>query len=127
MARLCHVSAHRAGITATLPPRSKTWRTSVPHPPRMRLPVLLLAALLAAAPSLATPPTTGGAQEPAPSARRWFKGNTHTPTLNSDGDSPPDVVVRWYRENGYQFVVITDHEYLTDVAPLNALLGATGR
>src|SRR5687768_13600159 len=63
----------------------------------------------------------------SPAELRWFKGNTHTHTLNSDGDSPPDVVVRWYRENGYQFVVITDHEYLTDVAPLNALLGATGR
>lgn len=29
---------------------------------------------------------------------RWFKGNTHTHTLNSDGDSTPDEVVRWYRE-----------------------------
>jgi hypothetical protein len=58
---------------------------------------------------------------------RWYKGNTHTHTLNSDGDSPPDVVVRWYRENGWQFVVITDHEYITDVAPLNALFGAAGR
>ena len=63
----------------------------------------------------------------APGDLRWYKGNTHTHTLNSDGDSPPDVAVRWYRENGYQFVVMTDHEFLTDVAPLNALLGATGR
>lgn len=99
----------------------------MPHHPRMRLPVLVAAALLAAAAILATAATTAGAQEPAQPALRWFKGNTHTHTLNSDGDSPPDVVVRWYRENGYQFVVITDHEYLTDVAPLNALLGATGR
>jgi hypothetical protein len=58
---------------------------------------------------------------------RWYKGNTHAHTLNSDGDSPPDVVVRWYRENGWQFVVITDHEHLTDVVPLNALLGAAGK
>jgi hypothetical protein len=35
--------------------------------------------------------------------------------------------VRWYREHGYHFVVVTDHEYLTDVAPLNALYGAHGR
>ena len=70
--------------------------------------------------------SVANAQEPPP-ALRWFKGNTHTHTLNSDGDSPPDVVVRWYRENGYQFVVITDHEYLTNVAPLNALLGAAGK
>lgn len=58
---------------------------------------------------------------------RWFKGNTHTHTINSDGDSTPDVVARWYREHGYQFLFITDHEYLTDPAPLNALFGATDR
>lgn len=57
----------------------------------------------------------------------WFRGNTHTHTLNSDGDSTPDVVARWYREHGYQFLFITDHEYLTDPGPLNALLGAKER
>src|SRR5215475_3975379 len=30
--------------------------------------------------------------------KRWYKGNTHTHTVNSDGDSTPDEVVRWYRE-----------------------------
>lgn len=57
----------------------------------------------------------------------WYRGNTHAHTINSDGDSAPDVVARWYRENGYQFLFITDHEYLTDPAPLNALLGADER
>jgi hypothetical protein len=57
----------------------------------------------------------------------WFRGNTHTHTLNSDGDAMPDEVVKWYREHGYDFLVITDHETLTDVAPLNALLGHEGR
>jgi hypothetical protein len=33
--------------------------------------------------------------------KRWYKGNTHTHTVNSDGDSTPDEVVRWYREHGY--------------------------
>ena len=59
----------------------------------------------------------------APS-RQWFKGNLHTHTLNSDGDSTPDDVVRWYREHGYHFVTITDHNYLTSVDGLNALHGA---
>lgn len=54
---------------------------------------------------------------------RWYKGNTHTHTLNSDGENTPDDVARWYREHGYQFLVITDHEYLTDAAALNALFG----
>ena len=56
--------------------------------------------------------------------QRWFKGNLHTHTLNSDGDSTPDDVVRWYREHGYNFVTLTDHNYLTSVDGLNALHGA---
>ncbi len=67
------------------------------------------------------------AQSQAASTSRWYKGNTHTHTLNSDGDSPPSEVVKWYREHGYQFVVVTDHEYVTDVAPLNGLFGARGK
>jgi hypothetical protein len=55
---------------------------------------------------------------------RWYKGNTHAHTLNSDGDSTPDDVVRWYREHGYQFLVLTDHNFLTSVEALNALHGA---
>jgi hypothetical protein len=55
---------------------------------------------------------------------RWYKGNTHTHTLNSDGDSTPDEVARWYREHGYQFVVLTDHNFLTSVSGLNALHAA---
>jgi hypothetical protein len=45
----------------------------------------------------------------------WLKGNTHTHTLASDGDSPPEEVVRWYREHGYDFLVITDHDKVTRV------------
>ena len=58
---------------------------------------------------------------------RWYKGNTHTHTLNSDGDSTPDEVVRWYREHNYQFLVLTDHNYLTSVDGLNALHGGDER
>ena len=43
----------------------------------------------------------------------WFRGNLHTHTTNSDGDSPPDVVVAWYRDAGYDFLVITDHDFVT--------------
>ena len=60
-------------------------------------------------------------------AQRWYRGNTHAHTLNSDGDTPADGVVRWYREHGYHFTFITDHEFITDVAPLNAMLGAAGK
>jgi hypothetical protein len=61
---------------------------------------------------------------PAAGPLRWYKGNTHTHTVNSDGDSTPDDVVRWYREHGYQFLVLTDHNFVTSVDGLNALHGA---
>jgi len=64
---------------------------------------------------------------PAAQTLGWYRGNTHTHTINSDGDAAPDTVVRWYREHDYHFVFITDHEYVTDPAPLNALFGAEGR
>ena len=55
---------------------------------------------------------------------RWYKGNTHTHTINSDGDSTPDEVVRWYREHRYNFLVLTDHNFITNVDGLNSLHGA---
>ncbi|MBW7997098.1 MAG: hypothetical protein FVQ81_11125 [Candidatus Glassbacteria bacterium] len=57
----------------------------------------------------------------------WYKGNTHSHTINSDGDSAPDAVARWYKEHRYHFVVITDHNYNTDVRGLNRTLGAPGK
>jgi hypothetical protein len=71
-------------------------------------------------------------QQPVPPGAKtapgtWYKGNTHTHTLNSDGDSTPDDVVRWYREHRYQFLVLTDHNFLTSVDALNALHGAEER
>lgn len=65
--------------------------------------------------------------QPASGGGSWYRGNLHTHTLNSDGDSTPDDVVRWYREHGYHFVAITDHNYLTSVGGLNALHGADGK
>ena len=64
------------------------------------------------------------AQPPvARSGGRWYKGNTHTHTINSDGDSTPDEVTKWYREHGYQFLVLTDHNVFTPVDALNTLFG----
>ena len=56
---------------------------------------------------------------------RWYKGNTHTHTLNSDGDSTPDDVAKWYREHGYRFLVLSDHNVLTNVDGLNAVHAAS--
>ncbi len=49
----------------------------------------------------------------------WFKGNTHCHTTNSDGDETPENVVKWYKGHGYHFLVITDHDVLTDIEPLD--------
>jgi PHP domain len=39
-----------------------------------------------------------------------LKGNLHAHTTFSDGIRPPDEVVARYRELGYDFLAITDHE-----------------
>ena len=48
----------------------------------------------------------------------WFKGNTHAHTTESDGDSPPEYVARWYKDHGYDFLVLSDHNVFTDPATL---------
>ena len=45
--------------------------------------------------------------------QRWFKGNIHTHTTESDGDADPKTVVRWFRKHGYDFLVLSDHNHLT--------------
>lgn len=57
------------------------------------------------------------AAQSAPAA--WYRGNLHTHTINSDGDSPPYDVMAWYKRNGYQFLAITDHNTFTDPAALD--------
>ncbi|HEX7192469.1 MAG TPA: CehA/McbA family metallohydrolase [Thermoanaerobaculia bacterium] len=52
----------------------------------------------------------------------WYRGNLHTHTTESDGDSSPADVVRWYREHGYDFLVITDHNRVTAVQDDKLLL-----
>ncbi len=44
----------------------------------------------------------------------WFKGNTHAHTDESDGDSPPEAVARWYKDHNYNFLVLTDHNVRVD-------------
>jgi len=47
---------------------------------------------------------------------RWYKGNTHAHTDESDGDSPPEVVASWYKNHGYNFLVLSDHNVRTPIA-----------
>ncbi|MEO8677705.1 MAG: CehA/McbA family metallohydrolase [Vicinamibacterales bacterium] len=94
---------------------------------RARLQLVVAAAMVAAVALVsAWPPAAfaGASAGRQASSLRWYKGNLHTHTLNSDGDSTPDDVVKWYREHGYQFLVLTDHNFLTGVDGLNALHSA---
>lgn len=42
----------------------------------------------------------------------WFKGNTHTHSLWSDGNDFPEMITDWYVKHGYNFLAISDHNVL---------------
>ncbi len=43
---------------------------------------------------------------------QWFKGNTHTHSLWSDGNDFPEMITDWYKAHGYDFLAISDHNVL---------------
>jgi hypothetical protein len=43
---------------------------------------------------------------------KWFKGNTHTHSLWSDGNDFPEMITDWYKQHGYDFLAISDHNVL---------------
>ena len=43
----------------------------------------------------------------------WYKGNTHTHSLWSDGNDFPDMIVDWYKTQGYDFLALSDHNVLS--------------
>jgi hypothetical protein len=106
-----------------LPGTAKFPRPVAGAPVIRRLLAVALLALLGASTLALRDPRGRDAQ----ARQRWYKGNTHTHTLNSDGDSHPDDVAKWYKERGYAFLVLTDHNVLTSVEALNALHGLDER
>ena len=46
---------------------------------------------------------------------QWYQGNTHSHSTESDGQVSLDERFGMYRENGYDFLVITDHHLVSDV------------
>jgi hypothetical protein len=55
------------------------------------------------------PKGTSVQQLPFRQAGKFYRGNLHTHSTNSDGDFSPEDVVAHYRRHGYDFVAITDH------------------
>ena len=45
---------------------------------------------------------------------RWWKGNLHTHTFWSDGDDFPEMVASWYKDHGYHFLAISDHNVMLE-------------
>jgi hypothetical protein len=44
---------------------------------------------------------------------RWWKGNLHTHSLWSDGNDFPEMIAQWYRDHGYHFLALSDHNVLS--------------
>jgi hypothetical protein len=67
-----------------------------------------------------------GADRPADEVR-YLKGQLHVHTANSvDSSTLPMDVVRWYERAGYDFIVVTDHNYTTEFAYGSTMLLITG-
>lgn len=81
--------------------------------------LLVLAAIVGCGPS-----TTPVFETPDWSGR-WYRGNTHAHTTESDGDSSPEYVAAWYRDHGYDFLVLSDHNVFTDPSGLAHLVDST--
>ena len=63
-------------------------------------------ALFAAAGCMTRPPACGR------NGGRWYKGNLHCHSYWSDGRAFPDQAIRSYRDAGYDFCAVTDHNRL---------------
>lgn len=45
----------------------------------------------------------------------WYRGNTHTHTeLCGHADSHPDKVAKWYLDQGYNFLILSEHNIFID-------------
>lgn len=51
-------------------------------------------------------------EQPAVPSPKWFKGNLHTHSYWSDGDEFPEMIMEWYKQRGYNFVALSDHNIL---------------
>ncbi len=49
--------------------------------------------------------------------RNWYRGNLHCHSTGSDGKLSPRRLAELYRENGYHFLAISEHDIYTDYSP----------
>jgi len=49
----------------------------------------------------------------------WYKGNTHVHSTASDGLNSSAQVATWYSTHGYDFLMLSDHDIVTDLSVYN--------
>jgi hypothetical protein len=86
--------------------------TRCPHDAHLMNPRSKLVLLVTAALATAVGRSIVRDQPADDAAARYFKGNTHTHSLWSDGNGAPQLIARWYKERGYDFLALTDHNIL---------------
>jgi len=70
---------------------------------------------LAAGAALAASAGIRNEAQPVPAGgKRFYKGQFHTHTYWSDGSAFPEQAVRFYRETGYNFLGLSDHNVYAD-------------
>jgi hypothetical protein len=73
------------------------------------VPIPASALLAVAVVALVSAATVDAAEQ---TTNRWWKGNLHTHTLWSDGDDYPEMVAAWYKDHGYHFLALSDHNVM---------------
>ncbi|HWB80956.1 MAG TPA: CehA/McbA family metallohydrolase [Nannocystaceae bacterium] len=82
-----------------------------------------VAILLLCACDVPPPPPSAAPRTPAV----FLKGQLHLHSNQSgDSDTPPDEVARWYAAHGYDFIVFTDHNRMTDGPDVGDMLVLPG-
>lgn len=91
--------------------------------PRFALVVLVAFALGCDARATPASPTVA----PDAAAPRYLKGQLHAHTDGSgDSDTPPAEAAAWYAEHGFDFVVFTDHNQITEARAPGGMLVLRG-
>lgn len=53
----------------------------------------------------------------------WYRGNTHCHSFWSDGDEFPEMVALWYKQHGYDFLTLSDHNLLMEGERWRSVIG----
>ena len=103
----------------TEPPQTCPARTPCHAPPLPRCRAVVPRAVRRRARVAATTHRTATTHVPDPlplasAPSQYWKGNPHTHSLWSDGDDFPEMIADWYKQHGYHFLALTEHNLIAD-------------